>query len=135
MSSDCPHSVFVLMWILRHANSANNCQIISAHISSRPIKFTVVHVPFAFTKIGEQFAQIIVIWRFKKVQSSDITEVGSHFLGVIFAQNLDGRGPFGVADLLIPIGDRIKTISFGRYSIVRTCNAVVVLLLLAFYLT
>merc|ERR1712083_735979 len=46
----------------------------SAHVATRPIEFTVVNVAFAFAKVGEQFTQVIIIWRFKKVQSTYITE-------------------------------------------------------------
>lgn len=72
------------------------------HGFAGPVELRIVHVAFSLEQILEEFSQILVIWSFKEVKSSNVTQVGGHFFWLVFAEHLYRSSSLRVADLLVP---------------------------------
>ena len=84
--------------VLVGLNRTHGCR----HVPARPVELAVVDVALPVAEVLEQLAQVVVVRRLEEVESSDVAEVGGHFLRLAFAQDLDGGGSLRVPDLLIP---------------------------------
>ena len=69
---------------------------------SGPVKLSVVGVALPVIEVLEELPEVAVIRGLKKVQPTDVAQVGGELLGAVLAEDLDGGGPLGVTDLLVP---------------------------------
>lgn len=86
------------------------------HGFAGPVKVPVVEVSPSLKELPEHAAQLLIVGSLEEVEAAHVAQVGCQLLGVALAQRLDGRGTFGVADLLVALlqGLRLQSLPGQR---------------------